>query len=88
MEDKKEYNLTVSPLWATQSGNFQRFIKDEEALNELKEAISQLHVGGKLLIKNVKEEYRNGEKSPHAYIEFITKEKVDEFNKQRETEAL
>lgn len=74
-------NLTLAPLWYTKSGNgnLTCSLKNEKTLREIADAVAQLEVGGRLLLKFLPEERRKIENSPHAYLEYISADKVAEF---------
>lgn len=78
MEEKKEYNPTITPLWVTGNGNYKRTIKSQEDLDSIRASLDLLEVGGQLLIKIVDDSRRSKENSPHAYVEYQSKSKMDE----------
>lgn len=74
--NKKKFDLTIAPLWFAKSGsgNLQVLVTDE-----IKNAIANIEVGGRLTVKLLKDEQRKKETSPHAYLEAKTKEDVESF---------
>jgi len=83
-KDKKDYNTTIVPLWETRNGGAFMSI---EIGPEHFDAIRTMQVGGKLVFKLLKEEYRKSEKSPNAYLEYISKDKVEAFKTARANDA-
>jgi hypothetical protein len=73
----KKFNLTISPMWDTKNGNLMGM----EITKEHYDALQNVEEGGKLMVKFVKS--RKGDTSPHAYLEYITKEEVRQFKAQR-----
>lgn len=74
MEKKKDFNLTLAPLWNTKNGAgfISIEIKDEQF-----DAIQQVRKGGKLLVKFAPQAAT--ENSPNAYLEYLTPEKIKSF---------
>jgi hypothetical protein len=73
--EKKEFNLTLAPMWDTKNGNaFSIEIGPEHY-----DALQQVEVGGKLFLKRLPEERRKSENSPNAYLEYVSKEEVAKF---------
>lgn len=70
---KGKYNLTVSRLYETvnKSGNYMSV----EITPEEFDAIQKIGLGGRLLVKLNK--FRKSEKSPHAYLEYLSKEEFE-----------
>ena len=81
--NNQNFNLTVVPLKRTYSGNLGWFLSDS-SYGELVKAVENMEVGGMLVIKEIKEESRKSDKSPHAYLEYISKAKMDAFKASRE----
>lgn len=72
-EEKREYNLTITPLWPTKAGNLKSItIKPENF-----DALQQVKVGGMFLIKENRSKAKHGT-SPTHFIEYLTPEKVAE----------
>jgi len=73
--DKKEFNLSLVPMWDTKSGNaFSIEIGPAHY-----DALQQVEVGGKLFFKRLPEERRKSENSPNAYLEYVRKEEVAKY---------
>lgn len=72
---KQEFNLTIAPLWAKESGNL--FGMKIEA--DHYDALQQVEVGGVFAVKFLKEKSRKSDKSPNAYLEYITPAKWEEY---------
>lgn len=79
MSNDKKYNLSVSPMWQTQSGGYKSLKINDEIL----EALSQLKPGGMLIIKQLPNERRKNENSPNAYLEYVSPEAIEEFKAKR-----
>ncbi len=77
MSTEKKYNVTVAGLWKTKTGSLMSMPVDARVLDALKNASEG---GGKLVIKFLREESRKTEKSPHAFLEYMSKEEVDGFS--------
>lgn len=73
MSDKK-YPLTVAPLF--KSGNFS--LNSITITPEIIEKLGEIEVGGKFTIRTLKEESRKNERSPNAYLEYLTPLEVEE----------
>lgn len=82
MSNDKKYPLSVAPLY-TSGYNLQSVVITPEILEKL----GQLEVGGKFVIKTVKEEWRKNEKSPHGYLEYLTPAEVAERRKFAESKS-
>jgi hypothetical protein len=81
MSDKnKKYNLKVAALWATRSGTMYMSMPVDD---QVFDALQQVEKGGKLVFKVLAEESRSKDTSPHAYLEFMSKEDVETYNKGR-----
>lgn len=74
-QQKPEYNLKVTPLWETDSGNFKGMKVNAEQFD----ALQQVTEGGMFFIKVIAPEKRKDEKSPHAYLEFVTAAQLATF---------
>ncbi len=70
--NEKKFNMTICPLWSDKFGGFSGLVINDEIFD----ALQQLEKGGRLVIKTLKPESRKSEKSPHAYLEYISKEDV------------
>lgn len=82
MPKKKSFEPALSPLFETRSGNLSAVVT-EETLTQLE----RLEEGGRILVKYLSEETRNKSKSdnpPVAYLEYISKETLDELRAQNE----
>lgn len=81
----KKYNLTLIPLWETKrEGSYMSL----EVKPEHFDAFGKIEVGGKLVFRVLPEEYRKNEKSPNAYLEYISKEDVAAFKKRNTRESV
>lgn len=81
-QTKKKFNLSISPLWLTKGANFSSVTVNAQVL----EALKQVQPGGKLIVKVLAEERRKNEDSPNAYLEFMSKEEIDEFRNRKRAE--
>lgn len=80
----KKYNLTLFPVWRNKfSGAFTSMKVDARMLDSLQ----QVSLGGKIMFKELTEESRSKfpdpERAPHAFVEYLTPEKVSEFDTKR-----
>ena len=72
----KKYNLTIVPLWATsREGSYMSIEIGPEHFDNL----AKVEVGGKLVFRVLPEEFRKTDKSPNAYLEYISKDDVAAF---------
>lgn len=79
MSDKKKFNLTLSRAFKIKGGVWSADIGPAEF-----DALQQVKLGGKLVYRELKEESRKSDKSPHGYFEYMTPEEVRAFkNKPR-----
>lgn len=79
MSDKKKFNLTLSRAFKIKGGVWSADIGPAEF-----DALQQVKLGGKLVYRELKEESRKSDKSPHGYFEYMTPEEVQAFkNKPR-----
>lgn len=80
---EKKGNIIVAGLWKTRNGHFNTMTLDNRAI----EALSAAEVGGKFVIRLRTEEAiskaKNPETTPVAYLEFVTKEGVKEFEQSK-----
>lgn len=74
-QQKPEYNLKVTPLWETDSGNYKGMKVNAEQFD----ALQQVTEGGMFFIKLISEDKRKDDKSPHAYLEFVTAAQLAAF---------
>ncbi len=72
---RKEYNLTLSRMYTTKTGNLRTVVLQDDEL----EAIQAVRKGGMIIVKNRPPEARANEKSPHAYLEYIKPQDVEAF---------
>lgn len=78
MADDNKYNLEVAPFWATKlDGTFMSISLKEEHIKRLIE----VGAGGKFVFRILPEELyvknaANNERTPRAYLEFMTPDKV------------
>lgn len=78
MSDRK-YPETVAALWKTRGGKqFRSMAIDERTFDQLQKLLANVELGGRLVFKEVPQERRKNEKSPEAYIEYMSKELVEE----------
>lgn len=80
-KEAKKYNLSLSPLWQTRAQNLMGIEVDDKIL----EALSQVKAGGKLFIKFLEEDKRKNDKSPHAYLEYLSPEEVAAYKARMDT---
>jgi hypothetical protein len=76
--EEKKFNTTIVPLWTTQNGNMFSMVVGPEHFD----ALQQVEIGGKLFIKMLPEDRRKSEKSPNAYLEYVSKEDVAKYKEQ------
>lgn len=69
----KNYPATVAPMWK-QGYKYASLSVNSEILDLLK----TVEEGGQFSFKTIKDEYRKGERSPQAYLEYLTPEQVEE----------
>ena len=74
-QQKPEYNLKVTPLWETDSGNYKGMKVDAQQFD----ALQNVEEGGMFFIKIIDPAKRKDEKSPHAYLEFVTAAQLAKF---------
>lgn len=78
MSDKR-YPETVTALWKTRGGKqFRSMLIDERAFDQLQKILANVEIGGRIVFKEVPADRRKSEKSPEAYIEYMSKELVEE----------
>lgn len=73
--ETKTYNLSVTPLWNTRNGNLMGI----KITDEIYDALQRVEKGGKLMVRFLPDESRKQDTSPHAYIDYISKESVHAF---------
>ena len=74
MTNNKKYNLTLSPMY--KAGKNDNFISIE-ITPAIFDALQNIEIGGKLFFKQTKQ--KKTDKSPDAYLEYISKDEVDRF---------
>lgn len=79
-KQNSKFNLSIAPLWMTKSGNLASITVNDQTL----EALKNVKPGGKIIVKYLPEERRRNQDSPNAYLEFMTKEHMDEFKRKRQ----
>lgn len=79
-KQNSKFNLSIAPLWLTKSGNLASITVSDQTLDALK----NVKPGGKIIVKFLPEERRRNQDSPNAYLEFMTKEHMDEFKRKRQ----
>ncbi len=72
-----KYNKTIAPLWPTKAGGF--YMSRLKINAEMLAVLDDIKEGGQFLIKAVPEEKRKSDTSPHAYLEYVTPQSVQEF---------
>lgn len=77
---EKKYNLKLSALWGTKYEGLY-FSMPVDAM--VFDALQQVEKGGKLVFRAIPEERRKHDKSPHAYLEYMSKEEVEASSKFR-----
>lgn len=78
MSDKKKYNLSLARAFKIKGGVWSADIGPAEY-----DAIQQVKLGGRLVYRELKEESRKSEKSPHGYFQYMTPEEVKAFKSQK-----
>lgn len=84
---EKKYNKSLVSLWKQGSGNFMSMKVDGYTLDQLK----TVKEGGKVMIRFLTEEqrskFKDKDKAPHAFIDFLTPESVAEYESKRQTKT-
>lgn len=79
MSQNTKYNETVCPLMESRGGNLSWRVTPE-----VYDQFKKLAPGGRLLVRFLKPEQRkNGNRSPKAYLEYMTAEEVAKFDAER-----
>jgi len=73
MSNEKKYPLSLTPMY---SHGFE--FRSITVTPEIVSALSQIETGGKLRMRLLKDEWRKTEKSPNAYLEYLTPAEVAE----------
>lgn len=73
-KNNRDYPVSVAPLFKSGEFGYQTITINDEVLTKL-EGVGH---GGKFLIRFLKEESRKTEKSPVAYLEYLTPAQVEE----------
>lgn len=88
MSDKKKFNTTFIPLWTNKSGNVTSMPLDARAMDQFMEATEGLELGGRFIVKQLSNEarskFKNPDNAPTHFLEFMSKETVENFKKGRE----
>ncbi len=83
-ERSENKNVIVAGLWLSRNGHYQSMPVDDKGHTALTACLEK---GGKFLIrKRTAEAIQNSKdpsRAPVAYLEFVPKESVDEFNAKR-----
>ena len=82
MSNNNKYNLTVAPLFTNNSGNLTSI----PITPAIFDAIQQLKVGGKLLVKPNKS--KSHDRSPDFYLEYMSPEKIAAFKAEQSNKEL
>lgn len=69
MPDNRKFPLTIAPLWESKFGGYYTYLKPEHFDN-----LQKVGQTGMIQIKIAKS--RKDERSPHAYLEYLTEEEV------------
>jgi hypothetical protein len=75
----KQYNVTVTPMFQTQSGNFMSLNMTEERIVEIRDAIATLKEGDTLFLKRSKSPNNSGK-----YTYFLEIADPTKFQKKSE----
>lgn len=76
-------NIVLAGLWKTRNGHYASMTYDER---NVETALANIHKGGKIIVRlRTPEamERSNNPNAPVAYLEFVPKEKVEEFKNSR-----
>lgn len=76
MSQSKYLNTKLAAMWAYREGSLYMSMPVDDMVFD---ALQNVEKGGKLVLKILKEESRRSEKSPYAYLEYISKDDVDAF---------
>lgn len=77
-QGKKEFNPSISPLYRRESGSLVSLVVNDAILAEL----AKVQLGGKLSIRFLKEESKKSDKTPDAYLDYVTPERMNELRSQ------
>lgn len=83
MAEEKKYNLSVTPMWNTRNGNLMGF----EIGPEQYDALQRLEKGGKLMVRFLRPDQRKNDRSPDAYLEYLTASEVERYKNTKEAPA-
>lgn len=85
-KDNSKYNKTVIAMWENRNGNVLSMSIDAKGYDKLKEVFDGVEVGGRFILKRLSEEsrgkFKDPEKAPHFFLEYMTKESVQEFTER------
>lgn len=97
MTKNKKFNTTVTALWGTKTGNQMSMKIDAKAFDQIRAALEEVEIGGRLMVKKVSEEtrqkFRNPDNAPEYFLEYMSKQQVEEWeaknprNRNREDEG-
>lgn len=73
----KKYYTTVTPLF---KAGYQ--MKSLSVNPEILEVLSNIEAGGRLIVRTLKEESRTSDKSPVAYLDYMTPAEVEAEKKE------
>lgn len=81
MSNTKQYKESAAPLWFKGKGDFMMSLDiNDEVLDRI---VTQAELGGKVRIRFLKEASKKSERSPDAYLEFISKDENETYKAGR-----
>lgn len=79
----KNYNTTLIALWETKNGNAMSMKIDDRSFDQLQDAFQKVEMGGKIIIKKLKDEtrekFKNPETAPTHFLEYISAADVEAY---------
>jgi hypothetical protein len=90
----KNYNVTVIALWETKTNKETTMSMpiDAQAFDRIQDAISKVELGGKFIVKRIKEEsrqkFKNPDKAPTHFLEYISAADVEAFEAARRNAVI